>query len=96
MGLRTDANLAIASVQRRVIWGSHFTVFFFIIFLVRISSNVQSLRHNDVDGLADKKTHCTNIRRFYGKMIGNQMPVHFLLFFTGCKRYRPWSSDCLF
>ena len=27
--------------------------------------------------------HCKNIRRFYGKITDNQLPVHFPLFFTG-------------
>ena len=26
------------------------------------------------------KMHCKNIRRFYGKIIGNQLPVHFPFF----------------
>ena len=28
-----------------------------------------------------------NIRIFYGKIIGNQLPVHFPLFFTGARNY---------
>ena len=28
-----------------------------------------------------------NIRRFYGKVTGNQLPVHFPLFFTGARKH---------
>ena len=28
-----------------------------------------------------------NIRRFYGKITGNQLPVHFPLFFTGAREH---------
>ena len=28
-----------------------------------------------------------NIRRFYGKITGNQLPVHFPLFFTGARKH---------
>ena len=31
--------------------------------------------------------HCKNIRRFYGKIAGNQLPVHFPLFFTGVRKH---------
>ena len=31
------------------------------------------------------KIHCKNIRRFYGKITGNQLPVHFPLVFTGAR-----------
>ena len=30
--------------------------------------------------------HCKNIRRFYGKITGNQLPVHFPLFFTDARK----------
>ena len=28
-----------------------------------------------------------NIRKFYGKITGNQLPVHFPLFFTGARKH---------
>ena len=28
-----------------------------------------------------------NIRRFYGKITGNQLPVHFPLFLTGARKH---------
>ena len=28
-----------------------------------------------------------NIRRFYGKITGNQLPVHFPFFLTGARKY---------
>ena len=31
--------------------------------------------------------HCKNIRRFYGKITGNQLPVHFPLLFTGTHKH---------
>ena len=31
--------------------------------------------------------HCDNIRRFYGKITGNQLQVHFALFFTGTRKH---------
>ena len=31
--------------------------------------------------------HCKNIFRFYGKITGNQLPVHFPLFFTGARKH---------
>ena len=35
-----------------------------------------------------KKCTVKNIRRFYDKITGNQLPVHFPLFFTGaCKHF---------
>ena len=34
-----------------------------------------------------KTVHCKNIRMFYGKIIGNQLPVHFPSFFTGARKH---------
>ena len=33
------------------------------------------------------KIHCKNIRRFYGKITGDQLPVHFPLFFTDARKH---------
>ena len=34
-----------------------------------------------------------NIRRFYGKITGNQLPVHFPLFFTGARKHFQESGE---
>ena len=31
--------------------------------------------------------HCKNICRFYGKIIGNQLPVHFPVIFKGARKH---------
>ena len=33
------------------------------------------------------ETTLQNIRRFYGKITGNQLPVHFPSFFTGARKH---------
>ena len=40
-------------------------------------------------GCRQQCKQCTvkNIRRFYGKIAGNQLPVHFPLFFTGARKH---------
>ena len=34
-----------------------------------------------------KSPHCKTARRFYGKITGNQLPVHFPLLFTGTRKH---------
>ena len=34
-----------------------------------------------------KSPHCKNVRRFYGKITGNQLPVRFPLLFTGTRKH---------
>ena len=36
--------------------------------------------------MGEKNMHCQNIRRFYGKITGNRLPVHFPLLFTGARK----------
>ena len=36
---------------------------------------------------AEERLHCKNIRRFYGKISGNQLSVHFPLFFAGARKH---------
>ena len=46
--------------------------FFFLFFLVFFRQDITCINK-------DYYRHCKNIRRFYGNITGNQLPVHFLL-----------------
>ena len=42
---------------------------------------------NKKNELLETVSTLQKIRRFYGKVIGNQLPVHFTLFFTAARKY---------
>ena len=39
------------------------------------------------DGQGEQSILQKNIRRFYSKITGNQLPVHFSIFFTGARKH---------
>ena len=67
-------------------------VAFVPIFLVAVHANAKTAGQADsakqVSVYLKRSSYTVkNIRRFYGKINGNQLPVHFPLFFTGALKH---------
>ena len=79
--------LSSAGSLPRQFWDLCSSSFFINVLPDKIASRTRLFADDCIVYRQIKDHNVKHLRRFYGQITGNQLPVHFLLFFTGARKH---------